>query len=47
MMKGKRLAIPGVLNKILAHSTRLAPRGLSAAVVRGILEGIRATEKKA
>ena len=45
LMKGKRLVIPGVLNKILAHSTRLGSRGLSARVVRRIMESIRATGK--
>ena len=43
MMKGKRLIIPGALNKVLAHSTRLASRGLSASVVRRIMEEIRST----
>ena len=43
LMKGKRLVIPGVLNKLLAHSTRLGPRGLNASVVRRIMEEIRAT----
>jgi uncharacterized protein len=41
MMKGKRLAIPGVMNKLLAHATRLGPRGLNASVVRHLLEGMR------
>jgi short-subunit dehydrogenase len=43
LMKGKRLVIPGMLNKLLAHSTRLGPRSLSAAVVRRIMEAIRST----
>ncbi len=42
MMKGKRLIIPGFLNKVLAHSTRLGSRGLNARVVRRIMEEIRA-----
>lgn len=41
MMKGKRLVIPGLLNKALAHSTRLGSRGLSAGIVRRIMDGIR------
>jgi len=43
LMKGKRLVIPGLLNKLLAHSTRLGSRGLSASIVRRIMEEIRAT----
>jgi len=43
LMKGSRLVIPGVLNKILAHSTRLGSRGLSARVVRRIMDAIRST----
>jgi hypothetical protein len=43
MMKGKRLIIPGMLNKILAHSTRLGSRGLSASVVRRIMDDIRSS----
>jgi short-subunit dehydrogenase len=45
MMKGKRLIIPGMLNKILAHSTRLGSRGLSARVVRRIMDDIRSSGK--
>jgi uncharacterized protein len=44
LMKGKRLIIPGLLNKVLAHSTRLGTRGLSASVVRRIMDGIRASK---
>jgi short-subunit dehydrogenase len=43
LMKGKRLVIPGFLNKLLAHSTRLGSRGLNAKVVRRILEAVRST----
>jgi short-subunit dehydrogenase len=43
LMKGKRLVIPGLLNKLLAHSTRLGSRGLSASIVRRIMEVIRST----
>ena len=43
LQKGRRLVIPGLLNKILAHSTRLGSRGLSARVVRRIMKGIDAT----
>ena len=34
MMSGKRLAIPGIKNKILAQANRLAPRALSAKIAR-------------
>ncbi len=34
MMSGKRLAIPGIKNKILAQANRLAPRALSARLAR-------------
>ena len=34
MMNGKRLAIPGIKNKILAQANRLAPRSLSAKIAR-------------
>lgn len=44
LMKGKRLIIPGLLNKVLAHSTRLGSRGLSASVVRRIMDGIRSSK---
>jgi short-subunit dehydrogenase len=44
LMKGKRLIIPGLLNKVLAHSTRLGTRGLSASIVRRIMDGIRSSK---
>jgi len=44
LLKGKRLVIPGLLNKMLAHSTRLGTRGMSAGVVRHIMDGIRASK---
>lgn len=34
MLHGKRLAIPGIRNKILAQANRLAPRALSARLAR-------------
>lgn len=34
MMHGKRVAIPGIRNKILAQANRFAPRALSAKVAR-------------
>lgn len=43
LVRGKRLVIPGLLNKVLAHSTRLGSRKLQASVVRRILEGIRSS----
>ncbi|HVE41728.1 MAG TPA: SDR family oxidoreductase [Planctomycetota bacterium] len=45
LMKGKRLVIPGMLNKILAHATRFGTRGLNASVVRGINEKIKSLGK--
>jgi len=43
LLKGRRLVIPGLLNKVLAHSTRLGSRGLNARVVRRIMKTIDAT----
>jgi uncharacterized protein len=38
MMDGKRLAIPGVRNKVLAQANRIAPRALSAKIARMLQE---------
>ncbi len=38
MMQGKRIAIPGVKNKILAQANRFAPRALSAKLGRMVRE---------
>ncbi len=43
MLKGRRLVIPGFLNRMLAHSTRLGSRGLSARVVRRLMRAIEST----
>jgi short-subunit dehydrogenase len=43
LMKGRRLVIPGFLNRMLAHSTRLGSRGLSAGVVHRMLKAVDAT----
>ena len=43
LLKGKRLVIPGLLNKVLAHSTRLGSRGLNARVVRRVMKSIEST----
>ncbi|MBV8878924.1 MAG: SDR family oxidoreductase, partial [Planctomycetaceae bacterium] len=43
LRKGRRLVIPGLLNKMLAHATRLGSRGLSARVVRRMMKSIEAT----
>jgi short-subunit dehydrogenase len=43
LLKGKRLVIPGLLNKVLAHSTRLSSRGLNARVVRRLMKSIEST----
>ena len=45
LQKGRRLVIPGLLNKAVAHSTRLASRGLSARVVRRLMKSIEATRE--
>jgi uncharacterized protein len=37
-MSGKRLVIPGLINKIGAHSTRLSPRAVTAQVARMLQE---------
>jgi short-subunit dehydrogenase len=34
MLRGKRLAIPGIRNKVLAQANRIAPRALSAKLAR-------------
>jgi uncharacterized protein len=36
LMREKRIAIPGFMNKMTAFSTRLAPRGLITSVVRSL-----------
>ncbi len=38
MMHGKRLAIPGVRNKVIAQANRIAPRALSAKIARMMQE---------
>jgi uncharacterized protein len=38
MMHGKRLAIPGVKNKVVAQANRFAPRALSAKIARMMQE---------
>lgn len=38
MKRGKRVVIPGILNKLLAFSVRLAPRRLPPAIVRQLQE---------
>jgi len=45
LLRGRRLIIPGVLNKMLAHSTRLGSRGLAASVVRSMMASIEATRR--
>lgn len=41
MLRGKRLVIPGVFNKVMVAATRVASRGLLATVVRKMQEGVR------
>ena len=38
MKRGKRVVIPGLLNKLLAFGVRLAPRRLPPAIVRRLQE---------
>jgi hypothetical protein len=38
MTRGKRIVIPGFLNKVVAQSYRVSPRWLTASVVRWIQE---------
>jgi short-subunit dehydrogenase len=38
MMRGKPLVIPGLLNRLVAFSTRLAPRQVTAAIARRLQE---------
>ncbi|MDA0712274.1 MAG: SDR family NAD(P)-dependent oxidoreductase, partial [bacterium] len=37
MMRGKRVAVHGLLNRILAQSNRFAPRSLSMAITRTLI----------
>lgn len=37
-MQGRRLVIPGLMNKIGVHSTRLAPRGVATQIARLLQE---------
>jgi short-subunit dehydrogenase len=37
-MQGRRLVIPGLINKIGVHSTRLSPRAVTAQVARMLQE---------
>jgi len=43
LLRGRRLVIPGFLNKVLAHSTRLGSRALTAGVVRRMMKTIEGT----
>jgi hypothetical protein len=38
MIKGKRLAIPGIKNKVMAQSVRFAPRKVVTAIARSVQE---------
>lgn len=42
MRRGKRVVIPGVINKVMVAATRLAPRALLAKAVRRVQESVRA-----
>jgi short-subunit dehydrogenase len=41
MMKGRRVAIPGFVNRALANSVRFAPRGMVTSVLKRIQEKVR------
>ncbi len=45
LLQGRRLIIPGVLNKMLAHSTRFGSRALTASIVRSMMKSIEATRR--
>ena len=42
MLRGKRLVIPGLVNKAMVLATRVVPRGLLARAMRRVLERVRA-----
>jgi short-subunit dehydrogenase len=46
MLAGKAIVIPGVRNRLLAGSYRLAPRGLITRVVRGIQESKESLKRR-
>lgn len=41
LLRGRRLVIPGLLNRTLAHATRLGSRGLSARVAHRLMKSIQ------
>ena len=41
MVRGKRLVIPGLVNKVMVLATGVVPRGLLARAMRRVLEGVR------
>jgi short-subunit dehydrogenase len=45
LLNGRRLIIPGLLNKMLAHSTRFGSRGLTASIVRRMMTSIEGTRR--
>ena len=42
MLRGKRLVVPGLLNKVMVRAARVVPRGLLARAMRRVLENVRA-----
>ncbi|HYL22529.1 MAG TPA: SDR family oxidoreductase [Gemmatimonadales bacterium] len=42
MLQGKRLVVPGLVNKVMVLATRLVPRRLLARAIRRVLERVRA-----
>jgi len=42
MLRGKRLVIPGLINKVMVGATRVASRVLLAKAVRRVQERVRA-----
>jgi uncharacterized protein len=40
-MAGKRVVVPGVLNRVMAQGARLGPRGVTTRIVRNLHEPAR------
>jgi short-subunit dehydrogenase len=41
LLKGRRLVIPGVVNKLLVQSARIAPRALILRISKSLTERVR------
>ena len=42
MLRGRRVVVPGLVNKVMVLAMRLVPRGLLARAMRRVLESVRA-----